>query len=117
MCTKVCDRDHRVVYSHSTRFFCDCGAGGVRGSDCQCLKPRKFTGSNSAPISGSVNFWSFLDGDQLPDSDSDLAEDGCTDVDNSVSLSISRELQDGIGQIVIQPLTTQENLDRSKRHQ
>ncbi|KAL6331808.1 hypothetical protein AAG906_020151 [Vitis piasezkii] len=53
---------------------------------------------------------------KLPDSDSDLDEDGCTDVDNSVSLSISRELQDGIGQIVIQPLTTQENLDSSKRH-
>ncbi|RVW45847.1 Auxin transport protein BIG [Vitis vinifera] len=39
-------------------------------------------------------------GISFPDSDSDLAEDGCTDVDNSVSLSISRELQDGIGQII-----------------
>ncbi|CBI16927.3 unnamed protein product, partial [Vitis vinifera] len=100
VCAKVCHRDHRVVYSRSSRFFCDCGAGGVRGSNCQCLKPRKFTGSNSAPVRGSVNFQSFLpfteDGDQLPDSDSDLDEDGCTDVDNSVSLSISRELQDGM---------------------
>ena len=100
VCAKVCHRDHRVVYSRSSRFFCDCGAGGVRGSNCQCLKPRKFTGSDSAPVRGSVNFQSFLpfteDGDQLPDSDSDLDEDGCTDVDNSVSLSISRELQDGM---------------------
>lgn len=100
VCAKVCHRGHRVVYSRSSRFFCDCGAGGVRGSNCQCLKPRKFTGSNSAPARGSVNFQSFLpfteDGDQLPDSDSDLDEDGCTDVDNLVSLSISRELQDGM---------------------
>ena len=57
------------------------------------------------------------DGDQLPDSNSNLDEGSCSGVDNSVSLSISRELQDGIGQIVIQPLTTQENLDSSKRHQ
>ena len=58
------------------------------------------------PVCGSVNFWSLPfteDGDQLPDSDSDLDDEGCTDVDDLVSLSISRELQDGIGQIVIQP--------------
>ena len=72
------------------------------------------------PVRGSVNFWSFLpfteNGDQLPGSDSDLDEEGCRDVDDSVSLSISRELQDGIGQIAIQPQTTQENLNSSKRH-
>ncbi|RVW98079.1 Auxin transport protein BIG [Vitis vinifera] len=73
VCAKVCHRDHRVVYSRSSRFFCDCGAGV------------------------SESFLPFTeDGDQLPDSDSDLDEDGCTDVDNSVSLSISRELQDGM---------------------
>ena len=36
------------------------------------------------PIRGSANFQSFLpfieDGDQLPNSDSDLDEEGCTDV-------------------------------------
>ena len=57
------------------------------------------------------------DGDQLLDRNLNLDEGSCTDVDDSVSLSISREVQDGIGQIAIQPLTTQENLNSSKRHQ
>ncbi|KAF3945345.1 hypothetical protein CMV_028261 [Castanea mollissima] len=100
VCAKVCHRGHRVVYSRSSRFFCDCGAGGVRGSNCQCLKPRKFTGSSAAPVRGSSNFQSFLpftqDGDQLPDSDSDFDEDVNTDIDNSLGLSIPRELQDRI---------------------
>ncbi|KAG6720767.1 hypothetical protein I3842_03G077400 [Carya illinoinensis] len=100
VCAKVCHRGHRVVYSRSSRFFCDCGAGGVRGSNCQCLKPRKFTGSSVTPVQGSSNFQSFLpfteDGDQLPDSDSDFDEDVNTDVDNSLGLSIPRELQDRI---------------------
>jgi hypothetical protein len=39
VCAKVCHRGHRVVYSWSICFFYDCGAGGVRGSNCQCLKP------------------------------------------------------------------------------
>lgn len=100
VCAKVCHRGHRVVYSRSSRFFCDCGAGGVRGNNCQCLKPRKFTGSNSAPTRSSGNFQSFLpfteDGDQLPDSDSDVDEEVSMDIDNSVRLSIPREIQDGI---------------------
>lgn len=100
VCAKVCHRGHRVVYSRSSRFFCDCGAGGVRGSNCQCLKPRKFTGSSSAPVRSTNTFQSFLpfseDGDQLPDSDSDFEEDICSDVDNSLRLSIPKELQDGI---------------------
>ena len=54
------------------------------------------------------------DGDQLPDSNSNLDEGSYSGVDNSVSLSISRELQDGIGQIVTQPLTTQEILTAPK---
>ncbi|WKA07578.1 hypothetical protein VitviT2T_025384 [Vitis vinifera] len=54
------------------------------------------------------------DGDQLPDSNSNLDEGNYSGVDNSVSLSISRELQDGIGQIVTQPLTTQEILTAPK---
>lgn len=100
VCAKVCHRGHRVVYSRSSRFFCDCGAGGVRGSNCQCLKPRKFTGSSNAPVRSTNAFQSFLpfpeDGDQLPDSDSDFEEDFCSDVDNSLKLSIPKEIQDGI---------------------
>lgn len=104
VCARVCHRGHRVVYSRSSRFFCDCGAGGVRGSSCQCLKPRKFTGSSTTPARGSSNFQSFLpfteDGDQLPDSDSDFDEDINTDVDNSLGPSIPRELQDRIPQLL-----------------
>lgn len=100
VCAKVCHRGHRVVYSRSSRFFCDCGAGGVRGSSCQCLKPRKFTGSNNVPIHSSGNFQSFLpfteDVDQLPCSDSDLDEDVYMDVENSFRLSIPKELQDRV---------------------
>ncbi|CAK9175800.1 unnamed protein product [Ilex paraguariensis] len=104
VCAKVCHRGHRVVYSRSSRFFCDCGAGGVRGSSCQCLKPRKFTGSSSAASRGAANFQSFVpfaeDGDQLPDSDSDVDEDVLIDIDNSVRLSIPREVQDGMPQFL-----------------
>ncbi|KAL2241605.1 UNVERIFIED_CONTAM: Auxin transport protein BIG, partial [Sesamum indicum] len=98
VCAKVCHRGHRVVYSRSSRFFCDCGAGGVRGSSCQCLKPRKFTGSNSAATRSAGNFHSFLslteNGDQLPDSDSDVDEDASADLDNSARLSLPKEVQD-----------------------
>lgn len=104
VCAKVCHRGHRVVYSRSSRFFCDCGAGGVRGSNCQCLKPRKFTGSSATPVRGSSNFQSFLpfteEGDQLPDSDSDVEEDVNSDVENCLRLSVPRELQDRIPQIL-----------------
>ncbi|KAK6913403.1 LOW QUALITY PROTEIN: E3 ubiquitin ligase UBR4, C-terminal [Dillenia turbinata] len=100
VCAKVCHRGHRVVYSRSSRFFCDCGAGGVRGSSCQCLKPRKFTGSNNGSARSASNFQPFLplteDGDQFLDSDSDLDEDTSIDIDNSVKLSIPRDVQDGI---------------------
>ncbi|XP_022771848.1 auxin transport protein BIG-like isoform X2 [Durio zibethinus] len=104
VCAKVCHRGHRVVYSRSSRFFCDCGAGGVRGSSCQCLKPRKFTGSDSALNSGANNFQSFLpfteDADQLPESDSDVDEEFGADMENSLSLSIPKELQDGISMLL-----------------
>ncbi|GFS30485.1 auxin transport protein [Actinidia rufa] len=80
--------------------FCDCGAGGVRGSSCQCLKPRKFTAGSSAPTRSTSSFQSFLpfteDRDQLPDSDSDIDEDLPVDTDNSIRLSIPREVQDGM---------------------
>lgn len=98
VCAKVCHRGHRVVYSRSSRFFCDCGAGGVRGSSCQCLKPRKFTGSNSVPARSAGNFQSFLslteNGDQLPDSGSDVDEDSSIDLDSSTRLSLPIEVQD-----------------------
>lgn len=104
VCAKVCHRGHRVVYSRSSRFFCDCGAGGVRGSNCQCLKPRKYTGNDSAPARGASNFQPFLpfteEADQLPESDSDLDEDISADADNSLRLSIPRELQDGIPKLL-----------------
>ncbi|KAL2499836.1 Auxin transport protein BIG [Abeliophyllum distichum] len=98
VCAKVCHRGHRVVYSRSSRFFCDCGAGGVRGSSCQCLKPRKFTGTSSAPSRGTGNFQPFLplpeNGDQLPESDTDFDEDAAIDPDNTTRLSIPKEVQD-----------------------
>lgn len=107
VCAKVCHRGHRVVYSRLSRFFCDCGAGGVRGSSCQCLKPRKFTGSSSRPASHSTNLPSVLplseDGNQIPESDSDLEEDFGSDGDGSLSLSIPRDHQAGI-KIILEEL-------------
>ncbi|KAI3784947.1 hypothetical protein L1987_44055 [Smallanthus sonchifolius] len=106
VCAKVCHRGHRVVYSRSSRFFCDCGAGGVRGSSCQCLKPRKFTGgnSNSAPTRNTGNLHSFLpftdDGDQMPESESDVDEDGSLDMDNSLRLSFPMEIQEVIPSLI-----------------
>ncbi|TMX03791.1 hypothetical protein EJD97_014195 [Solanum chilense] len=100
VCAKVCHRGHRVVYSRSSRFFCDCGAGGVRGNSCQCLKPRKFAGSNTTASRGASNFQSFLpfteNGDQLPDSDSDIDEDVLVEAENSLKISIPKDLQDGM---------------------
>ncbi|KAG8384569.1 hypothetical protein BUALT_Bualt04G0131400 [Buddleja alternifolia] len=100
VCAKVCHRGHRVAYSRSSRFFCDCGAGGVRGSSCQCLKPRKFSGSNGAPTRSAGNFQSFLsltdNADQLPDSDSDIDEDASTELDNSTKLVVPKEVQDSM---------------------
>ena len=39
-CAKICHKDHDVSYSRKSRFFCDCGAGAVRGFKCTALKPR-----------------------------------------------------------------------------
>ncbi|KAJ0989688.1 hypothetical protein J5N97_008044 [Dioscorea zingiberensis] len=97
ICAKICHRGHRVVYSRSSRFFCDCGAGGVTGSSCQCLKPRKFTGSNNAPANNTSSLQSLLslsqDAEQAPDSDTDLDDDIYLDVENSFNLPISREVR------------------------
>lgn len=76
VCARVCHRGHKVVYSRLSRFFCDCGAGGVRGSSCLCLKPRKYVSSSNAISStGTSNAERFLPlsthRSQLPPSDSD----------------------------------------------
>ncbi|XP_078439464.1 auxin transport protein (BIG) [Wolffia australiana] len=96
VCAKVCHRGHRVVYSRSSRFFCDCGAGGVRGSNCQCLKPRKTAAGSNSAVRTSSGFKPLLpfseDGDQAPDSDSDLDADALTDTDSSVKFSIPGEM-------------------------
>lgn len=114
ICAKVCHRGHRVVYSRSSRFFCDCGAGGVRGSSCQCLKPRKFTGSNNVAAPSTSNFQPFLplpeDGSQVADSDSDLEDDLCSvDVDNSFKLSVPREVQDALP-IMLEKLSVEDRV-------
>ncbi|XP_074308362.1 auxin transport protein BIG [Silene latifolia] len=97
VCAKVCHRGHRVVYSRSSRFFCDCGAGGVRGSTCQCLKPRKFVESSvtqARPVASFQPLLSFTEeGDQLPDSDSDPDEYVSMEADNSLRLSIPKDIQ------------------------
>ncbi|KAF8656506.1 hypothetical protein HU200_060675 [Digitaria exilis] len=95
VCAKVCHRGHRVVYSRSSRFFCDCGAGGVRGSSCQCLKPRKFTGSSTVPPAAASSFHPMLsyheDVEQVVDSGSDYEDDIATDADCSMKLSVPNE--------------------------
>ncbi|KAG0465972.1 hypothetical protein HPP92_020136 [Vanilla planifolia] len=97
VCAKVCHKGHRVVYSRSSRFFCDCGAGGVRGNTCQCLKPRKFTGTSNVPSTGPSSFHPLVhlseDTDDSRDSDSDLDYDACVDVDSSFKISISKDFQ------------------------
>ncbi|WVZ63924.1 hypothetical protein U9M48_013516 [Paspalum notatum var. saurae] len=100
VCAKVCHRGHRVVYSRSSRFFCDCGAGGVRGSSCQCLKPRKFTGTSTVPPAASSSFHPILpyheDVEQLGDSGSDFEDEISTDADNSMKLSMPNEFSNGL---------------------
>ena len=76
VCARVCHKGHKVVYSRLSRFFCDCGAGGVRGSSCLCLKPRKYVSSSNAISStGTSTAERFLPlsthRSQLPPSDSD----------------------------------------------
>jgi E3 ubiquitin-protein ligase UBR4 len=108
VCAQVCHRGHRVVYSRSSRFFCDCGAGGVRGSSCQCLKPRKFTGHGGPTTSAVGNvtgFQTFVpyqdEGDPVADSCSDLDDEVIGDAsDCSFKLSIPKELQDDLQEIL-----------------
>uniref|UniRef100_A0A0D9XBJ0 Auxin transport protein BIG n=1 Tax=Leersia perrieri TaxID=77586 RepID=A0A0D9XBJ0_9ORYZ len=98
VCAKVCHRGHRVVYSRSSRFFCDCGAGGVRGSSCQCLKPRKFTGTSSVPPPVTSSFQPILpyheDAEHVADSGSDFEDDVSTEADNCIKLSVPQGFSD-----------------------
>lgn len=100
VCAKVCHRGHRVVYSRSSRFFCDCGAGGVRGSSCQCLKPRKFTGASTVSPPAASSFHPILpfheDVEQILDSGSDFEDDISTDADNTMKLSVPNEFSNGL---------------------
>lgn len=96
VCAKVCHRGHKVVYSRLSRFFCDCGAGGVRGTSCLCLKPRKYVppaGScTAAASSGLLN--SFVPGAtenvQAPqsDSDSDLDDEEYAEKEGTFKITI-----------------------------
>lgn len=100
VCAKVCHRGHRVVYSRSSRFFCDCGAGGVRGSSCQCLKPRKFSGSSNTVARVAREFSSFLPLSEVMEqvlcSDSDLDDDVFADGDSMFNLSIPIEMREAL---------------------
>ncbi|XP_015696271.2 auxin transport protein BIG [Oryza brachyantha] len=98
VCAKVCHRGHRVVYSRSSRFFCDCGAGGVRGSSCQCLKPRKFTGTSSVSPPVTSSFQPILpyheDMEHVADSGSDFEDDISVEADNCIKLSVPKGFGD-----------------------
>lgn len=94
VCARVCHRGHKVVYSRLSRFFCDCGAGGVRGSSCLCLKPRKYVSSSNAISStGTSSAERFLPlsthRSQLPPSDSDSDVEDEEDVVGEDAFKIS----------------------------
>jgi E3 ubiquitin-protein ligase UBR4 len=117
VCARVCHRGHRVVYSRSSRFFCDCGAGGVRGSSCQCLKPRKFTGHGeptTSAVGNATGFQTFVpyqdEVDPVADSCSDLDDELTSDAsDCSFKLSIPKELQDDL-QVILQELRVESQI-------
>jgi len=63
VCALVCHRDHEISYSRSSRFFCDCGAGGSDAnnpssragtsfSQCLALHPRHEVRTNEGGASG-----------------------------------------------------------------
>ncbi|KAH9331372.1 hypothetical protein KI387_003480 [Taxus chinensis] len=102
ICARVCHRGHRVVYSRLSRFFCDCGAGGVRGTSCLCLKPRKYVSSSTVSSRGASSVEPFLplpdDRDHLQpsDSDTDFEDDGFMDNEKAFKLSIPKEEEEGL---------------------
>ncbi|KAG6555165.1 hypothetical protein Mapa_003204 [Marchantia paleacea] len=98
VCARVCHRGHKVVYSRLSRFFCDCGAGGVRGSSCLCLKPRKYVSlTSNLPATNSNGSESFMPVAGNPpsqsDSDSDVEDDVQLDGGGASKLSLSEQEQ------------------------
>ncbi|XP_024544363.1 auxin transport protein BIG [Selaginella moellendorffii] len=94
VCAKVCHRGHKVVYSRLSRFFCDCGAGGVKVTNCQCLKPRKYTVSPmpSAKLVSSTpeqQLFPIHERLQLSDSDSETESDDNRENQEFFQLSVS----------------------------
>ena len=98
----MCHRGHRVVYSRLSRFFCDCGAGGVRGTRCLSLKPQKYVSSSTTSLRGASNVEPFSplpderDHLQPSDSDFDLEDDGYLENEKPFKLSIPKEEEDGL---------------------
>ena len=88
-----CHRGHRVVYSRLSHFFCDFGAGGVRGTSFLCLKPQKYVSSSTTSLRGASGVDPLLplsderDHLQPSDSDSDLEDEGCMEKDEGCMLS------------------------------
>jgi hypothetical protein len=57
VCIRVCHKGHVVSYSRCSRFFCDCGAGGLasRGIRCSALTPRRFAATrHPAPATAAA---------------------------------------------------------------
>ncbi|KAL2641590.1 hypothetical protein R1flu_009177 [Riccia fluitans] len=98
VCARVCHRGHKVVYSRLSRFFCDCGAGGVRGSSCLCLKPRKYVSSTgSLPTASSNGSEPFLPlGGHPPsqsESDTDVEDDDLSNGEGMYKVSLNEQEQ------------------------
>ncbi|KAL3677862.1 hypothetical protein R1sor_020818 [Riccia sorocarpa] len=97
VCARVCHRGHKVVYSRLSRFFCDCGAGGVRGSSCLCLKPRKYVSPTSslpaASSNGSEPFLPIGGNPPQSESDSDVEEDDILDGEGTYKVSLTEPEQ------------------------
>lgn len=55
VCAHVCHKDHQVVYSRSSRFFCDCGAGDGGESTCLALKPYETSDNSQKNLSSEMS--------------------------------------------------------------
>jgi hypothetical protein len=53
VCVRRCHAGHVVSYSRFSRFFCDCGAGAMKGRSCQSLVPLSAS-SGDAPADGDA---------------------------------------------------------------
>jgi hypothetical protein len=52
VCIRRCHAGHVVSYSRFSRFFCDCGAGAMKGRSCQSLVPPSASGGDGAADGG-----------------------------------------------------------------